>query len=212
MKKILILEDNQMMQNILEKIVRKYFDDYNFQIIIEGNGESGIKALKSEITVDLIITDLNMTPMNGFDFIKSIKADNMWKTIPIIVASAMDDQVTMNRLNELGVPNFVSKPYDLKILTDMIQRMMDESEEAAFTTNLAEEVVDFIVSKSSLFVNDRDLKPEESKLIREFKDYLSEDLENSSTIRDLLLKYSPDKELVQNGQVMEKDDKNKSSK
>ena len=83
MAKILYVEDNEDNVYMLQRrLTRK-----GFEVIIAENGQVGVEKSKSE-SPDLILMDLSMPVMDGWDAIKVIKADEATKSIPVIALSA----------------------------------------------------------------------------------------------------------------------------
>ena len=103
MKKILILED----QKSIAELERDYLEINSFSVDIESDGEKGLlKALNENY--DLIILDLMLPKINGFEICKSIRKK---KDIPIIMVSAKKEDIDKIRGLGLGADDYVSKPF-----------------------------------------------------------------------------------------------------
>jgi CheY-like chemotaxis protein len=74
---------------------------------------------------DLILLDLLMPRINGFDFLKEIKADKKTKDIPIIVVSALTDQENIQKAMTLGANEFITKPVDVQKLVDIVASVFE---------------------------------------------------------------------------------------
>lgn len=103
-KKILIIEDKKEFRDIYGDRLR--FG--GFDILEAGDGGQALKLL-SEQHVDLIMTDLNMPNMDGFEFITETKKDEKIKNIPIIVMSVFDRQDYVKKALELGANDYLVK-------------------------------------------------------------------------------------------------------
>jgi CheY-like chemotaxis protein len=90
-----------------------------FHILTAGNGEKALKALESE-SVDLVVTDLKMPVMDGFEFLSQMRKG--YPDIPVIVISAFINPDVEKRLSSLGVCHYLEKPFDLEDLVNRIQR------------------------------------------------------------------------------------------
>jgi len=69
---------------------------------------------------DLILLDLLMPRINGYDFLKEIKAGTKTKDIPVIVISALTDQENINKAMALGAHDFIKKPVDILKLVELV--------------------------------------------------------------------------------------------
>ncbi len=87
------------------------------------NGGDGI-ALAKAILPDLILLDLYMPKVDGFDVMKSLKEDPLTRGIPIIIVSAWLSGDHRQRALEAGAIDIVSKPYDPEALAHLIQKRL----------------------------------------------------------------------------------------
>ena len=69
----------------------------------------------------MILLDLLMPEISGYDFLKSMKADENYKDIPIVVVSALTDDVNIEQTKELGAIDFLKKPIDIQSLTEIVE-------------------------------------------------------------------------------------------
>lgn len=109
-KKILIVEDLEMNQILLEEML----SPYNFDIIKCRNGKKCIEKFFETEHIDLILMDLDMPIMNGYEATKIIRTRN--KQIPIIAQTAYTQKENKERTTNVGFNDFLSKPvmmYDL---------------------------------------------------------------------------------------------------
>ncbi|WP_129690979.1 response regulator transcription factor [Gottfriedia acidiceleris] len=103
MKKVLIIEDDQS----IALLQRDYLEINDFEVEIESNGKSGLqKALSKEY--DLIILDLMLPELNGFEICKKIRE---CKDIPILIVSAKTEDIDKIRGFGLGADDFIVKPF-----------------------------------------------------------------------------------------------------
>ena len=115
MAKILYVEDNEDNVYMLQRrLTRK-----GFEVIIAENGQVGVEKSKSE-SPDLILMDLSMPVMDGWDAIKVIKADEATKSIPVIALSAHAMEEHRQRAIDSGADDYDTKPVDLERLLDKI--------------------------------------------------------------------------------------------
>jgi CheY-like chemotaxis protein len=81
----------------------------------------------SLIKPDAIITDIKSPGMDGFEFVKAAKSDNLTKHIPIIVVTAYADKKNAIEMLKLGAADFISKPYVLDDILSSLRRFLTES-------------------------------------------------------------------------------------
>ncbi len=102
---IMVVEDDSFNQELASAI----FDEFkNITMIKADNGEEALKIL-SQQSVDLILLDLMMPKMNGFDTLKNIKESDEYKDIPVIVVTSKETE--RKSTYKLGANDFISKPY-----------------------------------------------------------------------------------------------------
>lgn len=103
MKKILIIEDEQS----IAELERDYLEINSYAVEIEKSGDTGLKrALKEDF--DLIILDLMLPKMDGFEICREIR---MQKNIPIIMVSAKKEDIDKIRGLGLGADDYITKPF-----------------------------------------------------------------------------------------------------
>lgn len=115
-KKILIVEDEPMSILVIQKILAPY----QFQLVIAVNGIDAIEKFKKE-KADLVIMDLYMPEMDGFEASKRIKA--MSADTPIIVISTTD--IAEDELKkDIGIDYLLKKPLNIKKFQDFIHMLL----------------------------------------------------------------------------------------
>ena len=111
-RKILIVEDNFINQEILTTILE---DKYG--ILTAENGLVGLELLKKHYKdISLIILDVYMPVCNGYEFLEKIKENYLLSQVPIIVTTASEDPQDEISFLQMGVYDFVTKPYNAEIV------------------------------------------------------------------------------------------------
>ncbi|MDH4330629.1 MAG: response regulator [Candidatus Moranbacteria bacterium] len=119
-KKILIVEDERPIAGALEMKL----NSSGFETIAASNGEDALKAL-DDGSFDLILLDLVMPRMNGFDFLKKKKELN--KETPVIILSNLSQQEDMEKAMELGVSDyFVKSNMAISDIVEHIKKILDQ--------------------------------------------------------------------------------------
>ncbi|MBU2950384.1 response regulator [Tamlana agarivorans] len=107
---ILIVEDEDDVQIFLQS----YFANHH-NILITEDGLDGLEKLKT-LKPDLIISDVMMPNMDGFEFCEKIKSDPELCHIPVLLLTALGDDENLIKGFEFGADEYISKPFSLKHL------------------------------------------------------------------------------------------------
>ena len=110
-KKILVVEDDLVTQRVLS--ARLEINGY--EVITAQDGEEGLKKARKE-NPDLVMLDLMMPKMTGYEVCRMLKFDDKYKNIPIIVLSALDQQDEREKAIKAGADAVFIKPFDLDLL------------------------------------------------------------------------------------------------
>jgi len=103
-KKILIVEDEEIMINLLQRKLAKE----GFEILIARDGEEGLKAMR-EKPPDIVLLDIIMPKMGGFEVMEEMQKDKELKKIPVIVISNSGQPVELDRAQRLGAKDWLIK-------------------------------------------------------------------------------------------------------
>ncbi|MDC9510272.1 hybrid sensor histidine kinase/response regulator transcription factor [Pseudoalteromonas sp. Angola-4] len=116
--KILIIEDNDEMRDLLTSIFCE-----RYSCIDTTNGEHGIKLCKREMP-DLVISDVMMPIMDGYQFIKSLRNDVSISHIPTLLLSAKADTQSKLKGLDLLADDYLSKPFEPELLLSRVQGLL----------------------------------------------------------------------------------------
>ena len=103
-KKILIIEDEEIMINLLQKKLSQ--EGYN--VSVARNGEEGLRLIK-ETMPDLVLLDIIMPKMGGLEVMEAMQKDEKLKDIPVIIVSNSGQPVEIDKAKELGVKDWLIK-------------------------------------------------------------------------------------------------------
>ena len=121
-KRVLIVDDDSKSRRIFEM----HLTSMGFETVLANNGEEAMEMLAEDSYFDLIITDVMMPYLTGFDFTKKLKQYKETKDIPVIATSAFHDWKKSIADHELAVDGFIPKPVEKEILYREIKRVMGE--------------------------------------------------------------------------------------
>ena len=114
---VLYLEDTSDQQHLVAMVLRSI----GLEVDLASDGQEGLKKI-SQRRPDLILLDLGMPRVDGFDFMTVVKAREETQDIPIVVISAWTANMHREKAAEAGAIAFISKPYELDDLITTIQQ------------------------------------------------------------------------------------------
>jgi len=117
--KILIIDDEPG----LIKMVQMRLEANGYKVVSARDGEEGIEKAKSEIP-DLIILDIMMPKVDGYEVCSVLKSDKRYSMIPIIYFSAVDQENYVNANQKIAPDAFISKPFDPPVLLAKIKELL----------------------------------------------------------------------------------------
>lgn len=116
MKKILVIEDDTSIRRILKYDLKQN----GYEVYEADNGISGLEEFNNS-NPDLIIVDYMMPMMNGFDFIRELRTKTQ---IPVIMLTAINDESTIINTFEIGVDDYITKPFSPNELMARVKRLI----------------------------------------------------------------------------------------
>jgi two-component system, chemotaxis family, chemotaxis protein CheY len=119
---ILLVDDSNVVKAVLMKILAGSSLTIN-QVFDAANGVEALKALNAN-SIDLMITDINMPVMDGFELIERMHLDIMFKNIPIIVISTEGSLTRVSYLEEMGIRGYVRKPFVAEDILSVINDVL----------------------------------------------------------------------------------------
>lgn len=118
-KKILLIEDEL---DIL-KTSRIFLESEGFKVITATDGMEGLDKTRSE-NPDLIIMDIMLPKLDGYQACRILKFDDKYKHIPIIMFSARAQESDKQMGKEVGADAYITKPFEPKVLIDKIKELL----------------------------------------------------------------------------------------
>ena len=109
---ILLVDDSKMNRMMLKEILG---GDYS--ILEAENGQECLEKMRAEAgNIALVLLDINMPGMDGFEVLKAMNANHTIEDIPVIMISSEDSDATIRRSYELGASDYVNRPFDARIV------------------------------------------------------------------------------------------------
>jgi len=118
--KILWVEDDKFLSDILSK----KFISLGYNLIKAGNGSEALKILETEIP-DIIMLDIVMPDLNGFDVLQKLKSQDRFKSIPVIILSNLSSASDIEKSKKLGAVGFIVKAaVSLDEIVEQVQKVL----------------------------------------------------------------------------------------
>jgi len=112
-----IIEDNITQLKMLEF----FFKKQGFDAITCQSAEEGLEVIEKHRDLDLITLDINLPGMNGLQVLKKLRSDTALRDIPIVMISALKQNVNIQDALKIGANDYLSKPISLKSLEQIVE-------------------------------------------------------------------------------------------
>ena len=122
--KTLIVDDSNTMRRIIKnKLLEMGMTDGEMY-----EAEDGIEALKvlKNTSIKLILLDWNMPKLNGFELLKQLKADDTYKSIPVIMVTTEGGKAEVVSAIKAGVCDYIVKPFDVETIQRKVELAKDK--------------------------------------------------------------------------------------
>ncbi len=117
---VLIVDDQE--QNV--ELLEAFLLPFGYKILTAASGEEALERLAGN-SVDLLLLDVRMPGMDGYEVCRRIRADAAHRKLPIIMVTALQDAEDRRMGSEAGCDDFISKPIDKKALFGRVKAMLE---------------------------------------------------------------------------------------
>lgn len=118
-KKILVIDDSNTNIVLLEAV----FSSDGYIMLTSNNAKEALQIVEKE-KPEIILLDLNMPEISGFDFLSRIKDNKKTCGIPVIIVSAFTDEMTIKSTFSLGAAAFIKKPIDIPLIRTTVADLL----------------------------------------------------------------------------------------
>jgi len=119
--KVLIVDDS----DLITSVMKRFFEDYNFNVLTCSDGLRGIKFAVEE-KPDVIFLDLSMPNIDGYDTLKVLKSLQETKNIPVIIITAHSDNKSISEALKLGAAKVIIKPISKKTIVTELENLLGQ--------------------------------------------------------------------------------------
>lgn len=100
--------------------LRYFLEDEGHEVATAPDAGMALRLLASE-RPDVIVCDMHLSGMNGLEFCEAVRANPRWQAIPVILSTGVLDRSLVRKGRELGVTDFLAKPFDLDALLAVLR-------------------------------------------------------------------------------------------
>jgi CheY-like chemotaxis protein len=124
---ILLVDDDMRNTFALSKLLKKH----GMNIVIADNGEMALEKLRTEKAIELVIMDIMMPVMDGYQAMREIRSRKAWQDMPIVALTARARPEEQERCMEAGANDYLVKPVDIERLLTLLRVWLFRLEKAA---------------------------------------------------------------------------------
>jgi CheY-like chemotaxis protein len=122
MRRVLLVEDNEMNRDMLSRRLQRR----GYEVIIAVDGRQGVAMAESE-SPDVILMDMSLPVMDGWEATRALKASPLTKAIPVIALTAHAMSTDREKAMQAGCDDYDTKPIELNRLLGKIEALLDGS-------------------------------------------------------------------------------------
>lgn len=123
---ILIVDDSLPMRSVIKRTLAAA--GYGSSETLEAsNGKEALELMRHS-WIDLAMTDYNMPVMNGLEFLKAAKKEQLLKDVPVVVISTEGNEERIKEFTDCGAAGYITKPFTAETLKPLIVRILGEAE------------------------------------------------------------------------------------
>jgi two-component system chemotaxis response regulator CheY len=130
---VLIVDDSKSMRRVIIKTLQ--LSGFRVGEYLEAsNGREALDQMEGK-WIDLILSDIHMPVMDGFEFIQSLREKEMYKDTPVIFVTTEASEIRLNRLMALGARGYIRKPFRPEEIGVLLSQVMGESDDQTMGTS-----------------------------------------------------------------------------
>ncbi|OUB72079.1 DNA-binding response regulator [Bacillus thuringiensis serovar zhaodongensis] len=143
---ILVVEDDQEIQ----ELIKQFLMSQQYIVEVASDGLAGMKQFNKQ-SFDLILLDVMMPNLNGFEVAKMIRSQS---TIPIIMLTALEEEQDQMKGFDLGIDDYMTKPFSFHVLLRRVEAVLRRSYEQSINNHLVFKEIDVDCDAYKVYVNE----------------------------------------------------------
>lgn len=158
--KILLVDDEELIRDV----IKEYCTNENYNVLEAENGLQAVDIVKNNPDIDMIILDIMMPKLDGFSALKEIKQE---RDIPVIILSARSEEYDKLIGFDIGIDDYVTKPFSPKELIARIKAIMKRNNDISTEEIITIEDLTINLKGHNVLLNNKELKltPKEYELL-----------------------------------------------
>ena len=116
---LLVVDDNEMNRDVLSRRLKRQ----GYEVSMAEDGRQALDMIR-EKSFHLILLDIMMPGMNGYQVLESLKSDQSLREIPVIMTSALDEADRIEQCIEMGAEDYLQKPFDMILVKARISECL----------------------------------------------------------------------------------------
>ena len=116
-RKVLVVDDSKLMQKMYEVMLRQY------PLVYASDGLQALDRLREHADIDLVLLDINMPNMNGFELLSRLRSDGVHQDLPVIIISTEGRDEDTERGLEAGAVAYIRKPFHSEEILEKISQI-----------------------------------------------------------------------------------------
>ncbi len=118
MARVFVVDDDP----VVCRLTRHILELVGHEVVVLSDGQAALHALEQSVP-DVLVTDLMMPEMDGFELLQHIRADARWLALPVVVLTARTGVDDRRRVAAAGTTRFLTKPFSSAQLVDQIKQL-----------------------------------------------------------------------------------------
>jgi CheY-like chemotaxis protein len=119
--RILVVDDSPTIRRVVSAILERH----GYDAPVASDGQDALEVLQSgEVKVDLVLLDFVMPRMNGYQFCRALRADDLLATTPVVLMSAKSDRIRDQFVQQTGAIDAITKPFDAQALVAVVENAL----------------------------------------------------------------------------------------
>ena len=121
--KVLVVDDSKS----IRQIQRRYLSAMGHEVVEATNGKEALEVLEANPDVQLILLDWHMPVMNGYEFLKTMRANEKWSHIKVMMVTTENQEKSVIDAIMAGANEYLMKPFDQEMLENKIRWLIEEA-------------------------------------------------------------------------------------
>lgn len=113
----LVIDDSAVIRTVLTRILT----GLGFEVVTAGHGKEALERLSEGARFDIALVDWNMPEMNGYEFIKSVRASVDWRDLPLMMVTTETEMEQVVRALAAGANEYLMKPFTAEMVQEKLQ-------------------------------------------------------------------------------------------